>query len=108
MTAATIARASSRIDELLLVLDDAYWEAGHIYHKDMLYSIIALLHTEQRELDKLSVQDHELVYEPISSEFRELKPKLTQLRRIIEELVPRSKTARALERAIPDVAALLH
>lgn len=108
MSSHTIAWASSQIDELLEVLDDAYWEASQIAHKDLLYSIICLLNVEQRELGKLSIQDHELAYEIISRDFRELKPKLTQLRRMIDDVVLRSKTARALERLLPQVAALVN
>ena len=105
--AATIAWASARIDELIEILNDAYWEAGSIANKDMLFSIITLLHAEQREMDKLSIQDHGLAHQPISPDFRELRPKLNQLRNVLDEVVPRSKSARALERVIPDVASLL-
>ena len=43
---------------LLELLDDAYWEAASIQHKDMLYDIISIFSQEVSEINKLSIQDH--------------------------------------------------
>jgi len=39
---------------LLELLDDAYWEASSIQHKDMLYDIISIFSQEVAEINKLS------------------------------------------------------
>ncbi len=105
---ASIADASGDIQELIAILDNAYWEAATIERKDLLYSIIALLGKENTEINKLSIQDHHLPYEPISEDFRELKNKLNQLRKMMDELVMRSVTARELDRLIPKITTLLN
>ena len=55
---------------LLEILDDAYWEASTIQHKDLLYDIIGIFHQEVAELNKLSVQDHHYPYEVITEGIR--------------------------------------
>ena len=105
---ASIADASGDIQELISILDNAYWETATIERKDLIYSIIALLGSENTEINKLSIQDNHLPYEPISEDFRELKNKLNQLRKMMDEVVMRSVTARALDRLIPKITSLLN
>lgn len=53
---------------LLELLDDAYWEASSIQHKDMLYDIISIFSQEVAEINKLSIMDHHYPYEVITEE----------------------------------------
>ena len=94
------------LEELLEGLNQAYWEATNIDRKDFFYDIISAIHLELSELNKLSVQDHDLEYEPITKEFRSARAKLCRLRRQLDEFVVRSTTLVRLETLIQDVVAL--
>jgi hypothetical protein len=107
MSKPSIADAVDNIENLLAVMDDAYWEASSIDKKDCIYSIIALLHEERAELAKLSIQDHDLPYEPVSSAFKRLQPKLNELRRNLDDVVMRARTAARLEAVINKVVAMI-
>jgi hypothetical protein len=107
MTKPTIAAAAENIEQLLAVMDNAYWEASSVDKKDCIYSIISLLHEERSELAKLSIQDHGLPYEPVSSVFKRLQPKLNTLRRNLDDMVVRPQTAQQLEQLISRVVAML-
>ena len=102
----SIARAVKILEELLIGLDLAYWEASTIERKDFFYDIISAVHSELSEIGKLSVQDHDLVYEPITAEFRAARTKLSKLRKMLDEFVLRSGTALRLEALINDAVSL--
>ena len=106
MSVNSIAKAVKVLEELLVGLDLAYWEASAIEQKDFFYDIISALHFELSELSKLSVQDHDVGYEPITKEFRTARLKLAKLRKHLDEYVLRSTTAIRLELLIADVANL--
>ena len=106
MATKNIANVVEILQELLTGLDQAYWEATSIDRKDFFYDIISALHLELSELNKLSVQDHDLEYEPITKEFRSARAKLGKLRRQLEEFVVRSTTSMRLEILIHDAVAL--
>ncbi|OEY66186.1 hypothetical protein [Marinobacter sp. X15-166B] len=76
----------------LELLDDAYWEAGHITHKDMIYDIISIFNQEVAELNKLSVQDHHYPYEVITEGIRRVVPKLERLDELRHEVIQRTQT----------------
>ncbi len=76
----------------LELLDDAYWEAGHIAHKDMIYDIISIFNQEVAELNKLSVQDHHYPYEVITEGIRRVVPKLEKLDEDRHEVIQRTQT----------------
>lgn len=97
MTQSSIAEAMKVLEELLIQLDDAYWEASNLEHKDFFHDVLGATHGELSELSKLSVQDHHLVYEPITAEFRMARVKLGRLRKLLDDYVPRSRTAVRLE-----------
>jgi hypothetical protein len=101
-----IAKAVKILEELLMGLDVAYWEACTMERKDFFYDIIYAIQSELSEIGKLSVQDHDLVYEPITAEFRAARTKLIKLRTMLDEFVPRSGTAARLETLIRDAVAL--
>ena len=102
----SIARAVKILEELLGGLDIAYWESSSIDRKDFFYDIICAIHSELSEIGKLSVLDHDLIYEPITVEFRAARTKLSKLRKMLDEFVPRSATAARLETLINDAVSL--
>lgn len=102
----SIATAAELIESILAVLDDAYWEAGTIEKKDAIYALIALLQNEKAEIAKLSIQDHDLEYEPITSDFRHVRGKLNNLRKTLDEFVMRPSTAREIDRLFAKVVSL--
>lgn len=97
----TIASFLTTLSELHDELDNAYWEANCVQHKDIIYNIINIIRIESIELNKLSIQDHHYPYEPITQEVRDLKEKLNAFRKGLEIYVPRSKTALSLEQVLP-------
>jgi transcriptional regulator of aromatic amino acid metabolism len=107
MSEQSIAVANRLFEELLAVLDDAYWETATIQHKDLIYSTISLLNGEYLELSKLSIQDHGLPYEPISKEFMELRSRLDRIQKQLDEMVMRTTTATTLNQLIPQIATLI-
>jgi len=106
MAVISIARVTTILEELLAGLDQAYWETTGIDRKDFFYDIISAVHLELSELNKLSVQDHDLGWEPITQEFRAARPKLSKLRKLLDEFVLRSTTAARLELLINDAVVL--
>lgn len=106
MTSDSIAKAVRILEELLAGLDEAYWEANSLDRKDFFYDLIGAVHSELSEIGKLSVQDHDLVYEPITAEFRAARTKLSKLRKMLDEYVLRSSTAAKLEVLINQAVAL--
>jgi hypothetical protein len=106
MAYATISKAIIILEELLAGLDKAYWEANSADNKDFFYDIIRTIYAELSELNKLSVQDHDLRYESVTESFGVAQVKLMQLNKYIHELVLHSATAASLERLIPDALTL--
>lgn len=97
MDRVTVADAVKSLETLLQILDNAYWEAAEIAHKDAIYDIISVIHMETSELAKLSVEDHYMAYEPITVAFRSSHGKLKTLQTNVHSWVNRSSTARLLE-----------
>lgn len=106
MVHASISDAVQTLQELLENLDNAYWEAASMERKDLFYDLISAVNNELSELAKLSIQDHDLEYEPVTSEFRVAKGKLSNLRKLLDECVLRSSTSAKLETVIGDVVAM--
>jgi hypothetical protein len=104
----TVANAMRNLEALLQVLDNAYWEAGEIAHKDVIYDIISTVHMEINELAKLSVEDHYMAYEPITTAFRNSQVKIKLLHNNLQNWVTRSTTAKLLESELPVVLSLLN
>lgn len=103
----TVADAVRSLETLLQVLDNAYWEASEIAHKDVIYDIISIMHMEINELAKLSVEDHYMAYEPITAAFRNSQGKLKMLHTNLQHWVSRSSTANLLEAELPATVSLL-
>jgi hypothetical protein len=102
----SIANAVRILEELMAGLDEAYWEASCIERKDFFYDLISAVQAELSEIAKLSVQDHDLIYEPISSGFRIARAKLSRLSGVLDDYVVRSTTAEKLNLLIQDVMTL--
>jgi hypothetical protein len=100
MSIHSISNAVRTLEELLKGLDQAYWEANSLDRKDFFYDLISALHAELSELGKLSVQDHHLEYEAVTEEFRAARPKLSRLRKLVDDFALRSTTAGRLENLI--------
>ena len=107
MTAMRISDAILTLEELLGCLDDAYWEASSLEGKDHFYNLINPIHQEMSELNKLSVQDHNLPYEVICSDFALAATELISLSAQPHPNVVRSKTAQRLSLAANSLTKLL-
>ena len=103
----TIAEAIPILEGLLRGLDQAYWEANSLDRKDFFFDLISGLHSELSELSKLSVQDHYLEYEPVTEAFRAARPKLSRLRKLVDDFALRSTTAVHLEGLIDQARVLI-
>jgi len=107
MACNSISTAIPVLEGLQAGLDQAYWEANSLDRKDFFYDLISALHAELAELSKLSVQDHDLVYEPVTEEFRAARPKLGRLLKLIDDFALRSTTASRLDQLINEVLVLI-
>lgn len=103
-----ISEASRNLDSMIEILDNAYWEASAILYKDTIYDVISVLHLELNELAKLSIEDHQMTYEPITAEFRSSQDKLKRLRNNLHEWITRSQTAKRLDEELPKLISLLN
>lgn len=102
-----IANAIRTLEYVAQILDNAYWEASEIAHKDALHNMVSVLHGELNELAKLSVEDHSMAYEPITAAFRGAKAKLQLLQTNLHLWVRRSPTANQLETELPTLINVL-
>ncbi|QSP95645.1 hypothetical protein LPB19_04305 [Marinobacter salinisoli] len=92
---------------LLELLDDAYWEAGNIRHKDMVYDVISIFHQEVAEMNKLSVQEQHYPYEMITEGIRRVVPKLEQLDENREDVIQRTQTLTDFRDVVSSVLGIL-
>lgn len=107
MSSNSISTAIRILQDLLSGLEQAFWESNNVDRKDYFYDLISAIHAELSELNKLSVQDHDLDYEPITEEFTAANSKLSRLRKLLDEYVLRSATAARLEGLISEAVVLL-
>jgi len=107
MNQLTISHVSREFDAFLELLDDAYWEASCIEHKDFIYDIIGVFSKEVNELNKLSIQDHHFPYECITEGIRRILTKLNELEERRNDIVGRTKTYRDLSEVLSNVIAIL-
>lgn len=89
------------------LLDDAYWEASSIDHKDFIYDIISLFSQETTELNKLSVQDHHYPYEFITEGIRRAVSKVAQLEVDLHLIIRRTQTLTDMKQVLSNVLAIL-
>ncbi len=107
MTEATVADTLREYQSLLELLDDAYWEASTLQHKDMLYDIISIFSQEVAEMNKLSIQDHHYPYEVITEGIRRVIPKLERLDENREEVIQRTQTLTDFRDILSSVLSIL-
>jgi len=105
-TAHTIASAIPMLEEFLAILEQAYWEASSMSSKDYLYDSISTINNELSELAKLSIQDHDLLYEPISPEFKVTLSRLPRFRESMNDFIGRGTTVITLDMAIAAILEL--
>lgn len=103
MTPAKISDACQEFFALVEVLDDAYWEASSMQHKDAIYDVLSVFQMEIAELNKLSIQDHDYPYEMITEGMRQVAHKLHHLQTVIREIVDRTRTQIRLKRCLKNV-----
>lgn len=88
----SISQATVFIEELLGVLEDAYWECSSMDLKNQCFNAVRLLQIELTELTKVSVQDHHYEYEIISSQDNTLIETLNMLDHLLKQSVLRNRT----------------
>lgn len=92
---------------LLELLDDGYWEAGTMEHKDMLYDIISILNQEVAEINRLMPDDHHHPYEVMTDGMRRIMPRLERLDEQREAVIPRTQTLTDFRDIVSSVMAIL-
>ena len=107
MSSTTISEATRIIHEAAMALDDLYWEASTIEHKDLVYNLIINLKNEELELNKVSVQDGHYRYEPVSEHFRQIGAQLRWLSTHLNAIAKRTETSSQIGLAIQQLIALL-
>ncbi len=107
MTRPSIAHVINEFESFLELLDDAYWEASAIEHKDFIYDVIGVFSQEVREINKLSVQDHHYPYEFITEGIRRIANKVATLDSRKKELVCRTQTLLDLSEVLSNVTIIL-
>lgn len=107
MSKPSIAHVMNEFMDFGELLDDAYWEASTIEHKDFIYDIISLFSQEIAELNKLSVQDHHYPYEFITEGIRRATSKVTQLEQDLIGIVRRTQTLTDMKEVLSNVLAIL-
>jgi len=107
MTKPSIAHVINEFEAFLELLDDAYWEASSIEHKDFIYDIISVFSQEVREINKLSVQDHHYPYECITEGLRRIVNKVKRFEVRKEALVPRTQTLLDLNEVLSNILIIL-
>jgi hypothetical protein len=107
MTKPSIAHVLNEFMDFGELLDDAYWEASSIEHKDFIYDIISLFSQETTELSKLSVQDHHYPYEFITEGIRRAVSKVSQLEVDLQVIIRRTQTLTDMKQVLSNVLAVL-
>lgn len=105
---ATINRATIEIDEILPMLNNAYWEASNQHHKDMIHNITWLLTMEVIELHKVSVQDGHYKYDPVNDYVRHIMPELRWFSENMSKVICRTESRLALGHQLQKVIELFN
>lgn len=92
----TINRATIEIDEILPMLNNAYWDASNMADKDTIHNVTWLLTMEAIELHKVSVQDGHYKYEAVNDYVRHILPELRWLTENLSRITSRTESRLAL------------
>lgn len=103
----TIANAVDTLEDLYGALSAAYWDANDVFQKDTVFDILSVITDELNELGKLSIEDHTMAYEPVTTQFPACARKFKQLQNHIDEWFPRTLTAQALHAALENATNLI-
>ena len=89
----TVSSAREILEELQRALTAAYWDSNELFQKDTLFDVISIINGEVNEISKLSVNDYNMGYEPITQEFPACSRKFKKLQQNIDDWFPRTETA---------------
>jgi len=107
MTAKSIDYAINTLTAAVRLLENAYWESSDIQCKDRVFDLYSVINEELTELSKLSVNDLELPFEPITDNFSEACKKFGLLMNNLETWFARSSTVQSLREVLPKAALLV-
>lgn len=103
----TVANAVETLQELYDALTAAYWDANDVFQKDTIFDISSVITGELNELNKLSIEDHGMGYEPVTEQFPACARKFKQLQNHIDEWFPRTRTAQDLHTSLSNATNLI-
>lgn len=103
----SISNAVDNLEELYNALSSAYWDANDVFQKDTVFDILSVITGELNELGKLSIEDHDMTYEPVTTEFPACARKFKQLQNSIDEWFPRTCTAQSLQSSLAKATNLI-
>lgn len=92
MPSSTILSATETLDQFIVHLDAVYWEAAVMEHKDVVFNVSRVLTKELMELHKVSIQDGDYEYEPVSEDLRSILPQLAWLSDHLPRITRRTPT----------------
>ncbi|MDX1452600.1 MAG: hypothetical protein R3183_08570 [Oleiphilaceae bacterium] len=107
MSKPSIANVINEFMAFIELLDDAYWEASSIEHKDFIYDISSIFSQEIAEINKLSIQDHHYAYEFITEGIRRIGPKIAELETRKIEILRRTSTLTDMREVLSNIQAIL-
>jgi len=103
MTSITTGGAISLIGDLLVSLENSYWEAADCAEKDNVFNLLQTLSKEYIELMKLSVQDHDYPYEVINTPIHVLASVLAEFAEVHCPGMRRHQTRDAIQHQIAEL-----
>ena len=103
----TLSQATDLFDQLVNLLDNAYWEASNIEHKDLIHNLQRISSIELIELNKVSGLDADMPYEAATYGLRSSKMEFRKLMEKIQEICRRTKTSTDLNNILPDVIKII-
>lgn len=103
----TISNAVDTLEDLYSALSSAYWDANDVFQKDTVFDILSVITGELNELGKLSIEDHSMAYEPVTTEFPACARKFKQLQNHIDDWFPRTATAQSLQSSLANATNLI-
>lgn len=107
MDRVNISTAVETLSALYDALVSAYWDASDVFQKDTVFDILSEINAELNELNKLSIEDHLMPYEPVTEQLPACSRKFSLLQDHINEWFPRTKTAQELRDTLTAAVSLI-
>jgi hypothetical protein len=107
MAKPTINYAINTLNELVDALKAGYWDSTEIACKDRVFDLYSVINTELTELAKLSVDDLDLEFEPMTENFIGACKKFGLLSQNIDTWFARTETEAMLRKALAPAALLI-